>query len=164
MSVEYVANCVIKDMGNMEKHAFFVVDEQAAIDGIPPSEIALNIKKVFKKYAPYFTKFTVAPVLIRPMSISIDVFVDRNLIDIGGLAQTIRDYIYKTYEAKTQEIGKDFKRMELQYRIETISEAISYTIMNKPVSDLRISWNEIIEIRDIDIQFHRATSRGSVIK
>jgi hypothetical protein len=154
--VEFVVDCVVKDFGNMYKQAFFIADKASQLEGVSLTQIQQQIEAVYDERIPAFTHVTVAPVFVRPISVEMEVYLNRNELDTSGLDKTIRDFINEFFDYKRFIPGTEFNRMELQFKVEMLSKSIAYTIMIRPTSDLRISWNEIVDIQEITLSFHRA--------
>jgi hypothetical protein len=144
-TIKYVYGCSIQDVGGT-KTIYYIADKDIGTYGVTDSMIISGITDKIQNKVPVFTSFTVLPILLRSISVSITVYLNRNELDTSGIRDKIIDYFYNTFSRSTVVAGKEFNRSELSIGIESLSSSIDHILFQYPLSNIPCKWNEIIEI------------------
>lgn len=153
-SVDAVVGCVVKDINNL-KYIYFIPDIDYEDYGYTLEEIAQNINVAVYDKVPAFTKINVEPVLIRPMSLIVNVFLNRNELNITLLESRVEEYINNIFDRRNVNPGFELNRSAISVELETISSSIGHIVISYPISDVKCKWNEIMRLDNISINFGR---------
>jgi hypothetical protein len=152
--VDYVLDIVAQDVNGIKR--IYYVPYKNYIDlGINLSDLEDAIDEVVIDRVPAFTEYAIQKIEERPLSIELEVFLNRNLLNTQKLQDTIENYILDKFDWENQNPGFEFYRNELATGIEKLDDSISHVIIDYPSSDIICKWNEIIDFVDVTISFGR---------
>jgi hypothetical protein len=153
-TVDAVVGCVVKDVG-VYKTIHFIPDINYESYGYTLEEIAQNIMDAVIDRVPAYTKVVIYPVLIRPLSLNISVYLNRNELNTIALKSKIEDFIYNMFDRENMTAGLELNRAIISSSIEVISTSISHVVIPYPIADIQCSWNEIMRLDTLTITFDR---------
>lgn len=118
-------------------------------------ELELELYKYIEKRVLLFTKFELNRVLERPISLVMDVYLNRNVLNTERIETSIREYLTTEYSKSNQSPGTPLLRSQLSSRLAAIDPLISHIIINEPVIDIQSEWNQMFDISRIGISFRK---------
>jgi hypothetical protein len=154
--VEFVYSCVVKEDSGV-KNIYYVADSAILDYGVTYEMLSSSIYDIVIGKVPLFTQVAVNPVLIRPVSVELIVYLTKNLLSKTELESDIKNLICTMFSRQVSSPGTKFLRANISLAIEGLSSSIGHVLFKYPQFDIFCLWNEIINIdRDsIYITFER---------
>jgi len=153
--LDHIYGCAVKSDGS-NKSIYFIAGEDIADYGVTLEMLAQNIHDVLIDKVPAFTEIDVQPIIVRPVSIRLKIFLNRNELDRTGLSGKTYDLILNTmFSRSTITPGMEFTRTVIASSVESLSYSISHVLIEYPPADIQCSWNEIIKVDSLVVTFGR---------
>ncbi|AMM44853.1 baseplate J family protein [Bacillus phage SP-15] len=122
-------------------------------------EVESNLYKYVEKRVPLFTKFNINRIKVRPFTLRLEVYLNRNEIRTDYIEDEIRSYLSKEYAKKNQPPGSTLIRSQLATRLAALSPVISHIMIPEPIIDIECDWNQMFDLSYIIINFQKVVTR-----
>lgn len=122
-------------------------------------EIEANLKSYVAKRVPIFTKFEINRMKVRPFTLKLVVYLNRNEIRTDYIEEDIKKYLKREYSKKNQVPGDILIRSQLAARLSALSPVISHINIPEPIIDIQCDWNQIFDLSYIIVEFQKVAMR-----